>query len=176
MLVQSSPSSDNIDASRTRQSSWHPPRWTKGSCAWYETVPKQLIEIKSWSKSSDASLYTVSTRGETNQRPKGTSIAIQYQNEISSMCTFLTLQPELLGNELKLYSYLVSVSTCKYSIYTCHTACGFQGASPLCKISTFTVSACISAASQRFPNKLKKESGTFTSGLLGPGPWANFSG
>ena len=38
MLVQSSPSSGNIAASRTPLSSWHPPRWAKGSCAWYKTV------------------------------------------------------------------------------------------------------------------------------------------
>ena len=38
MLVQSSPSSGNIAARRTPLSSWHPPRWAKGSCAWYKTV------------------------------------------------------------------------------------------------------------------------------------------
>ena len=90
-------------------------------------------------------------------------IAIQYQNEISSMCMFLTLQPELLGNELKLYSYLVSVNTCKYSTYTCHTARGVRGLPTLQDLN-------LPAASQRFPNKLTKESGTFTSGLLGGGP------
>ena len=75
----------------------------------------------------------------------------------------------VLGNELKLYSYLVSVNTCKYSTYTYHTARGVRGLPTLQDLN-------LPAASQRFPNKLTKESGTFTSGLLGPGPWANFSG
>lgn len=90
---------------------------------------------------------------------------------------------------------LVSVSTVYITVYLPYRPC--KEASPLCKTSSFTASTCISAlASQRCPhkaleemqflqdgksdmlksyifpnnyqaNKLTKESGTFTSGLLG---------
>ena len=201
MLVQSCPSSGNIDASMNPLWSWHPPWWAKGSCAWSKAVPCQGWRHQARNCNNKAvdrdrilqlvfrcfSLHGVKQRRDQSET-KGYSDPLP-RWKFQHVHAPYTLTG-VAWKRVETLFLLVSVST----VYTCHTARAKrpphsarpQASQPLLVSrpwhhSVPSQSTRKDAVSSRwkirhaqtvFPNnykanKLTKESGTLTSGLLG---------